>query len=219
MARPKKRPEYNKDAVQDEFIRMISHAYLNPPKGTEDSNGHMSMKILADEFQITPIKVRKILVTAGVYETETSRQVNELYNEGKPVSDICKIMNLSVASVNGYLPYKKAIYSMTEKSLLAERLEKFRARKLLKEKLEYSMKNESVEEQKVRFKEALEAYAGLRFQTDTGVRFDYTLEADCLQLSADEVYTERELFEIIEFKKMNVDERLEVVFKRIGVIK
>lgn len=173
MARPKKRPDYNKDTIQGNYIKAVVEAYLSPARGTADTNGHMCMKLLADKFNITPIKVRKILITAGVYETAISRQVNDLYEEGKSVSEICKLLNLSVASVNGYLPYRKAVYSMEEKSLLAERLEKFRIRKMMADKFNDSMKKRKIEEQKSGLLEVLKVFAEYRFQMKQGVRFDY----------------------------------------------
>ena len=216
MARPRKKPEYNKDNLQNEFMNMVVDAYLNPEKGTEDGEGHMFLNLLADEFGMTPIKIRKILVTAGVYETPISRQVNELYEEGKSVAEICKIMDLSVASVNGYLPYKKAIYKMEERSLLAERLVRFRHRKDAVDKLKYSMENDAEEQQRAQFKEALEAFAGYRFQTSQGVRFDYVVESECVQLSEDESYSKDVLFEMMEMGNKAEDERVDAILKRLS---
>ena len=215
MARPRKKPEYNKDNLQNEFMNMVVEAYLNPEKGTEDGDGHMFLNLLADEFGMTPIKIRKILVTAGVYETPISRQVNELYEEGKSVAEICKIMNLSVASVNGYLPYKKAIYKMQERSLLAERLVRFRHRKDAVDKLKCSMENDEKEQQKAKFKEALEAFAGYRFQTSQGVRFDYVVESECVQLSEEESYSKDMLFEMMETGSKVEDERVDAILRRL----
>ena len=214
MGRPKKKPEYNKDIIQDDFMNMVVDAYLHPAKGTEDADGHMFLNLLAEEFGMTPIKIRKILVTAGVYETPISRQVNELYEAGKSVAEICKIMNLSVASVNGYLPYKKAIYKMEERSLLAERLVRFRRRKEAVEKLRYSMENDEQEQKKVQFQSALEAFVGYRFQTEQGVRFDYLLDSERVVLSEEESYSGDEMFDMLEKKRPVTDERIEVVLRR-----
>ena len=215
MGRPRKKPEYNKDILQDDFMNMVADAYLHPAKGTQDEDGHMYLNLLAQEFGMTPIKIRKILVTAGVYETPTSLKVNELYESGKSVAEICKIMNLSVASVNGYLPYKKAIYKMKERTLLAERLVRYRRRKEAVDKLKYSMANEDEEQKKAQFKEALEAFAGYRFQTEQGVRFDYLLDSERVILSEEEAYSGDELFEMIDADRPVSDERIEVVLRRI----
>lgn len=127
-------------------------------------------------------------------------------------------MNLSVASVNGYLPYKKAIYNMKEKSLLAERLVRYRRRKEATDKLKYSMEHEEPKQQKEQLKAALEAFAGYRFQTSEGVRFDYVIESERLYLSEEESYSEDDMLEMTEAGSEISDERIEVVLKRIGGI-
>lgn len=218
MGRPKKRPEYNKDILQDDFMKMVTEAYLNPAKGTEDANGHMCLNLLGEEFGMTPIKIRKILVTAGVYETPISRQVKELYEEGKTVSEICKLMNLSAASVNGYLPYKKAIYNMKEKSLLAERLIRYRSRKEATDKLKYSREHEDSDKQKEQLRAALEAFAGYRFQTADGVRFDYLIESERYYFSEEESYSSEDILEMVELRQEIPDDKVGVVLRRIGGI-
>ena len=62
MARPKKKPEYDSDQVAQQIMEAVTDAYLNPPQGTEDDTGHMQLKQLAEEFSMTPLKVRKLLV-------------------------------------------------------------------------------------------------------------------------------------------------------------
>lgn len=72
---------------------------------------------------MTPLKVRKLLITTGAYHTAISKVVNALVREGKSVADIQKLTNLSRASVQSYLPYSKTVYKMEERTLLAERLQ------------------------------------------------------------------------------------------------
>lgn len=66
----------------------MTDAYLNPPEGTEDDTGHMQLKQLAEEFSMTPLKVRKLLITTGAYQTAISKAVNALFREGKSVAEI-----------------------------------------------------------------------------------------------------------------------------------
>ena len=85
MARPKKKPEYDSDQMAQQLMEAVTDAYLNPPQGTEDDTGHMQLKQLAEEFSMTPLKVRKLLITTGTYQTAISKAVNALFEEGKSV--------------------------------------------------------------------------------------------------------------------------------------
>lgn len=103
-------------------MEAVTDAYLNPPQGMEDAAGHMQLKQLAEEFSITPLKVRKLLIITGAYQTAISKTVNVLFAQGKTVQEIQNLTNLSRASVQSYLPYSKTVYKMEERTLLAERL-------------------------------------------------------------------------------------------------
>ena len=128
MPRPKKKKN-NIEELSHQVLEAVTDAYLNPTEDTADENGKMSLNVLADEFSMSRIKLRKLLITSGAYETPISRKVNELYNSGKTVKEIQTIMGLSAASVSGYLPYQKTIYNLEESTLVAERLRKYRNRK------------------------------------------------------------------------------------------
>ena len=69
----------------------------------------MSLNALADEFSMSKIKLRKLLITSWAYETLTSRKVNELSNSGKTVKEIQTTTGLLAASVSGYLTYQNTI--------------------------------------------------------------------------------------------------------------
>lgn len=92
-------------------MEAITDTYLNPPENTADENGRMYLNLLAEEFSMTPIKVRKLLISSGVYQTDISMRINELYKSGKTIKEIQKIVGLSAASVSGYLPYQKTVYN------------------------------------------------------------------------------------------------------------
>lgn len=217
MARPKKRPEYDKDHLQNNLMTMIAEAYQNPPNGTADSQGHMHLNLLAEEFGMTPIKIRKVLITMGVYETDTSRVIMDLYKGGKSAVEIQQITGLSRASVNGYLPYEKAIYKMTERTLLADRLVKYRHRKEAVDVLKYSMKNDTEEMQRLRFEQVVEAFVGYRFLTRDGGRFDYIVKDNQLFLAEREHYTYDEIFAQVKGTGVISDERIEVIIQRFGI--
>lgn len=72
MARPKKKPEYNSAEIAKQIVEAVTDAYLNPTEDSADEQGHTYLNLLAEEFSMTPIKVRKLLITSGAYQTPTS---------------------------------------------------------------------------------------------------------------------------------------------------
>lgn len=83
---------------------------------------HPSLQRIADELALNPIKVRKLLITAGVYRSDIAARVNERFSayerEGMPHKDAiaftARDMQLSTSSVASYLPYSKCLYFPAE---------------------------------------------------------------------------------------------------------
>lgn len=44
------------------------------------TENHPSLQILADNLSLNPIKVRKLLITAGVYKSDTADWVQRVFN-------------------------------------------------------------------------------------------------------------------------------------------
>ena len=129
MGRAKKNPEYDPEKVMEQFTNCIVDAY-----GTGTDNN--SLRKISEQFGITLMKTRKILITAGVYHTEISDQINSLWEDNWSISDIMKETGLSRSSVHSYLPYTKVIYNAEELSLYARRCRTYRKRKLAVRKLQ-----------------------------------------------------------------------------------
>lgn len=178
MARPKKKPEYDSAEIAKQIVEAVTDAYLNPTEDTADEQGHTYLNLLAEEFSMTPIKVRKLLITSGVYETPTSCAVNKLYREGKTVKEIQQIMGLSSASVNGYLPYNKTVYKMEEATLTAERLRKYRLRRSAVEKMRTDMVMRETDSIAETLWATLVLFEGYPFQTSKGLRYYYTIKGN-----------------------------------------
>ena len=133
-----------------------------------------SLQDIADALNLNPIKVRKLLITAGVYESDVAEKVPDTFEEYRETQDYktailstAATLNLSKASVTSYLPYKKGVYfpSTVEKekiSVGAERQRRYRAMKRWREK--------PTEEN---FWGVVLAYAGVRFKTYSGLPFTY----------------------------------------------
>ena len=146
-----------------------------------------SLQFIADALNLNPIKVRKLLITACVYESEIAEKVQDTFEEYRETQNYkdailstANALQLSKASVTSYLPYEKGVYfpstTSTEKiSVGAERQRRYRATK----KLRAAPTEEHLWEvvllyQKVRFK----TYSGLPFYYEIrkGRSGEYTKE-------------------------------------------
>ena len=138
-------------------------------------NSEMSLQAIADALNLNPIKVRKLLITAGVYESEVAEKVKNTFEEYREIQDYktsilstANTLKLSKASITSYLPYKKGVYfQSTEKekiSVGAERQRRYRAvRKLRTEPTEEHLW------------EVVLLYAGVRLKTYSGLPFTYEI--------------------------------------------
>lgn len=106
MSRPRKNPDYNAEMIMNEFLKDMAEYYEKSPQA--------SLRDVAAEFDVTLLKVRKILITAGVYSTDISNEIQELEEQGRTIEEIMDTTGLSRASVHSYLPYKRE-FIMPEK--------------------------------------------------------------------------------------------------------
>ena len=114
----KKKPEYNPKLQFDNFLQELRDAY-------EEAD---SLRSLADELNISLLKLRKLLITADVFTSDICTEINDLYQSGKKIPEIMKLTGLSRASVHSYLPYTKGLYNAAEVSLNAERCRTYKIR-------------------------------------------------------------------------------------------
>ena len=137
-------------------------------------NSNNSLQAIADALNLNPIKVRKLLITAGVYESDVAEKVQDTFEEYRETQDYktailstASALQLSKASVTSYLPYKKGVYfpntADKEKiSVGAERQRRYRAvKKLRKEPTEDHLWN------------VVLIYSGVGFKTYSGLPFTY----------------------------------------------
>lgn len=185
MCEENKNPAPPED-IAAELMSAVTYAYLNPTEDTADVGGHAQRKVLAEDFGMTPIKVRKMLITTGAYRTATSIKVNSLYNAGKSVREIQAATGLSAASVSGYLPYRKTVYNLEESTLVAERLRKFRKRRKTAEQVKAAIEKDTLKAINDAVWNALTAFEGYGFQTAKGLRYTYTVKGNELFFSRKE---------------------------------
>lgn len=135
-----------------------------------------SLRSIADALNLNPIKVRKLLITAGVYESEVAEKVQDIFEEHREtqsykeaILSTANTLQLSKASVTSYLPYQKGVYyPSTEKekiSVGAERQRRYRA-----------MKRWRTHPTEENFWGVVVAYAGVKFKTYSGLPFSYEIK-------------------------------------------
>ena len=117
--RPKLKPNYDSEKIKAELIKSVCEEYASG----------CSLRAVAKSFGISAVKVRKILITAGVYSNDLVRQIGSLHKEGKSIAEIAALLKMTKANVNSYLPYENMIYNMPERSVAADRQARYRKRK------------------------------------------------------------------------------------------
>ncbi|MCD7750506.1 MAG: hypothetical protein LUI10_01985 [Lachnospiraceae bacterium] len=222
MPNRRKKPNYNPVTIMKELLDSVVLAY-------SDNSGlaeHSSLRQLADEFDLNPLKVRKLLITAGVYQSDIADDVIRLYREKKTVAEIMALTGLSKASVNSYLPYTKIPYKMEEISVTAERCRKFRERRSAVERMKQS------EDTSVLW-DTLLLFQSYPFYTAKGLKFTYTIKGREMFVSRKDKSITRATINLAFQKALLLDgivtgpKKLGVfgasylypVFIRIGVIK
>lgn len=91
-----------------------------------------SLRSVAEQLGTTVIRTRKLLITAGYFESPLSRSVQKLKAEGKTIEEIGTILRLKPAAVYGYLPFNHRAYNLPETTSNADRHKRYRATKKLK---------------------------------------------------------------------------------------
>ena len=165
--RKKRKPEHNAGKKLKEQLDAAVVLY----------NSEMSLQAIADALSLTPIKVRKLLITAGVYESDTAKLVQQTFNAFREtqnystaVTSTMAALRLSRPSVTSYLPYEKGVYFPEDADAAnisngAERQRHYRAVVALK-------KNPCEEN----LWKCVVAFRGYKFKTMSGLPFTYTLK-------------------------------------------
>lgn len=101
------KPEYNAGKNLKELMDAAAILYKDK----------MTLQAIADTLSLNPIKVRKLLITAGVYESDTAKLVRQTFHSFRETQDYStavtstmSALQLSRPSVISYLPYEKGVY-------------------------------------------------------------------------------------------------------------
>ena len=165
--RKKRKPEHNAGKKLKEQLDAAVVLY----------NSEMSLQAIADALSLTPIKVRKLLITAGVYESDTAKLVQQTFNAFREtqnystaVTSTMAALRLSRPSVTSYLPYEKGVYFPEDADAAnisngAERQRHYRA--------VVELKKNPCEEN---LWKCVVAFRGYKFKTMSGLIFTYKLK-------------------------------------------
>ena len=144
---------------------------------TELYTEKMSLQAIADALSLNPIKARKLLITAGVYKSDTAKLVQQTFGSFRStqsysaaVTSTMSALQLSRPSVTSYLPYEKGVYFPEEAeaaniSAGAERQRHYRA--------VVALRKDPCEEN---LWKCVVAFREYKFKTMSGLPFTYTLK-------------------------------------------
>lgn len=137
----------------------------------------MTLQAIAEALELNPIKVRKLLITAEVYQSDIADTVQQTFQSfhstqdyKTAVSSTVAALHLSRPSVTSYLPYEKGVYFPEDAdaaniSTGAERQRHYRAVTALKKNpCEETLWN------------CIVAFRGYQFKTLSGLPFTYQLK-------------------------------------------
>ena len=165
--RKKRKPEY--DAGKKLKEQLDAAVALH--------NSEMSLQAIGDALSLNPIKVRKLLITAGVYESDSAKLVRQTFDTFRKTQDYSTAvtstmtaLQLSRPSVTSCLPYAKGVYfpetaEAENISAGAERQRHYRAVVALK-----------MNPCEVNLWKCVVAFRGYKFKTLSGLPFTYRLK-------------------------------------------
>ena len=141
------KPNYDSEAVQASLVEVVcsyfgrvfddneqmKHRKLRGHRPGDKvwnniMDGYPTLNETAAHFDITPGKVRKLLITGGCYNTSLYKTVSRLKAEGKSGEEIGEALSLKPGTVRTYYPYERVIYNLEERSVNADRLRRFKKR-------------------------------------------------------------------------------------------
>ena len=85
------------------------------------------IKEIAKKFGISEVKVRRILITEGLWHSITSDEITNLVKDGFSAAEIADKLQKPLKTVQAYMPYSKGEYGISQ-SYTAEQSKKFRER-------------------------------------------------------------------------------------------
>ena len=95
-----------------------------------------SVKETAARLNTSAVKVRKVLITEGLWSSKTSLEIQRCLSQGKTTAEIAEILSTTEKAVQQYLPYTRGIYHGDQQSVSALNSADYRNRiRVLQEKI------------------------------------------------------------------------------------
>lgn len=88
-----------------------------------------SVKKTAGELKTSVIKVRRVLITEGLWSSATSRSIHDLRKQGLDTKQIAEKLHYTEKNVQAFSPYTKGAYDRENKSAYSVQSRKYRERK------------------------------------------------------------------------------------------
>lgn len=181
------KPDYDAGKLLQEQMDAVVALY----------NSDQSLQSIANELDLNSIKVRKLLVTAGVYKSDAADQVQRVFDKHRDsglshtevIAATMRELNLSKVSVTSYLPYEKGVYfpaetDSTNLSVGAERIRRMRKRNKVLETLWNEQSEETLWAAVIEFQ-------GYKFRTYSGLVFSYSLKKGRVDTYTKELFIDR----------------------------
>ena len=106
--RKKQKPEY--DAGKNLKEQMESAVALY--------DSEMSLQAIGEELRLNQIKVRKLLITAGVYESEVAKKVQDTFEEYRENTRLTKPPILSLQTSETFQSLRHLVPAISERCVL-----------------------------------------------------------------------------------------------------
>lgn len=151
--RNKLKPNLDLETIQKQLLDEIVGEY----------NHTESINKVAKALGLSNMKVRKALITAGVYSNENSEDVKRNLEAGKSIEEIAVRLGITVSAVYGYIPYKITAYNLTDRSVNADRVARCRERRKALRELKGIIRSEG--DWRVALWRVVELYQKQRFRT------------------------------------------------------
>lgn len=169
---------------------------------------NMTLQAMADALSLNPIKVRKLLITAGVYRSRIADTVGQTFQSFRVTQDYktavtstMEALHLSRASVNSYLPYERGVYGAENSDIGAEQLQYRAVAALKKNPCEETLWN------------CIIAFRGYAFKTLSGLTFTYQMKK-----GRGDVYTKELWIDRREGSKSLAWSSIQLAYQNIGTI-
>ena len=87
-----------------------------------------SISAVTKKLHVSEVKVRRVLITEGLWSSRSSRQIAELAEQGLSTAAIADKLSLTVKAVEAYMPYRRGVYDIDNQSSSAARSNEYRKR-------------------------------------------------------------------------------------------